>query len=208
MFRIKEVADVFVDACVRNEAGELLLLSCFGRDTAIQQLLAAFDLGPNEGGLSAVTLVDCDKHVEERVEVGNAGALTKFSGRLPRENLFGHLAHTWIYHPAIVRPDRSSGIAWLIDDRPLDSALSPDPRLAARVWALVQELSPVPLLPHWREPILDGISGLIVAMQDTAYPALGRVSACKVSLPDDFLERVSQLVRDRALTLDVLQQAA
>lgn len=209
MFRVKEIADVFVDACVRNESGELLLLSCYGRDTAIQQLLAAFDLGPAAGGLSTCTLVAVDTHDEDHVEVGNAAALTKFSGRLPRENLFGQLTHTWIYRPSIVRPDRSNGIAWLIDDQSLDgTAASRNPCLNERLWALVQDLSPVPLLEHWQGAILNGVDGLILPLQDTAYPPLGRVNAFKVGLPDDFLDRISQLVRDRALTLEVLPQAA
>ena len=111
MFRIKEVADVFVDACVRDEEGRLLLLSCFGRDTAIQQLFAAFYLKVSEGGLEVFHLLEPNADASDAgqaVRVGSAEGLQKLAGRLPRENVFGNLAHTWIYDPVIVRPDRAT----------------------------------------------------------------------------------------------------
>jgi hypothetical protein len=209
MYRVKEITDVFVDACVRSESGELLLLSCYGRDTAVQQLLAAFDLGPAEGGLSAFTLVAVETLDEHRVEVGNAPALTKFSGRLPRENLFGALVHSWIYRSSVVRPDRSNGIAWLFDDQCADTAaVGSNPRLEDRLWELVEDLSPVPLLPHWRTAILNHVDGLILPMQGTPYPPLGRVRAFQVRLPDDFLDRITELIRNGMLLLELLAQAA
>ena len=39
MFRIKELGDVFVDACVRDQAGQLMFLSCYGRDGALHPSL-------------------------------------------------------------------------------------------------------------------------------------------------------------------------
>ena len=40
LFKLRELSDLFADACVRDEAGQLMFLSLYGRDTAIQQLLA------------------------------------------------------------------------------------------------------------------------------------------------------------------------
>ena len=80
MFRIKEVADVFVDACVRDETGQMLFLSCFGRDTSIQQLFAAFYLRVSEGGLEYFHLRKPSAESWEEgdlVRAGNADALQK-----------------------------------------------------------------------------------------------------------------------------------
>jgi hypothetical protein len=33
LYRLREMADVFVDACVRDTSGDLLFLSCYGRDS-------------------------------------------------------------------------------------------------------------------------------------------------------------------------------
>ncbi len=100
MYRIKEMSDVFVDACIRTETGELMFLSCYGRDTAIQQFLAAFSLGPQEGGLLQFTLLD-NPPKAHLVRIGAHERLTKLTGRLPKANLFGNLTHTWIYDPAL-----------------------------------------------------------------------------------------------------------
>lgn len=45
LYRIERCTDTFVDACLRDEAGRLLLMSVFGRDTAIKELQARIHLG-------------------------------------------------------------------------------------------------------------------------------------------------------------------
>ena len=147
MFRVKEVADVFVDGCVRDEGGQVLFLSCYGRDTAIQQLFAAFYLKTAEGGLDYFRLVPADAGAHEEgelVQVGDADRLQKIAGRLPRENLFGNLAHTWIYDPVLVKPDLSNRIAWVIEPEPISNQVNVP--VSAKVWEIYKLLSPVPLL--------------------------------------------------------------
>jgi hypothetical protein len=56
LWGIREFSDVFLDALVRNEAGQLMFASLYGRDTAIQQLLAAFSLPVSSGGVDRITL--------------------------------------------------------------------------------------------------------------------------------------------------------
>ncbi len=210
MFRIREVADVFVDACVRDESGQVLFLSCYGRDTAIQQLFAAFNLRTSEGGLEVFHLrrPDAESREEgERVQVGDADGLQKLSGRLPRDNVFGNLAHTWIYAPAIVRPDRATRTAWVID--PLAKLKADPERVANRVWEVFRLLSPVPLLEAWRPTLLDCCyAACVTDLGETAFPPLGCVSAHKVSVPDSFVDTVSSLVKNGDLRLAELKQAA
>ena len=210
MFRIKEVADVFVDACVRDETGQMLFLSCFGRDTAIQQLFAAFYLRVSEGGLEYFHLRKPNAESWEEgdlVRVGNDDALQKLSGRLPRENVFGNLAHTWIYDSAIARPDRAMRTAWVVGP---EGAEKSDPRqVEDRVWDVFRLLSPVPLLDTWRPKLMEAcFETCVTAMSESAYPPLGRVLAHKVKLPDTFVDTVSDLVKRRKLTLAKLKQAA
>lgn len=210
MFRIKEVADVFVDACVRDEEGRLLFLSCFGRDTAIQQLFAAFYLKPTEGGLEVFHLVEpsAGAHAAgEGVRVGAAEALQKLTGRLPRENVFGNLAHTWIYDPVIVRPDRATRTAWVLD--PAHGAEAKPEAVLSRVWDVFKLLSPVPLLDEWQPALIKAcFDDCVKAMADSAFPPLGGVSAQKVTVPDSFLCIVSTLVKRGELVLSQLKQAA
>lgn len=210
MFRIKEVADVFVDACVRDEEGRLLFLSCFGRDTAIQQLFAAFYLKVNEGGLEVFHLREAGAGAHdagEAVRVGAAESLQKLAGRLPRENVFGNLAHTWIYDPAIVRPNRATRTAWVLDPSG-SSETSPD-EVRSRVWEVFKLLSPVPLLDEWQPVLMKAcFDDCVKAMADSAFPPIGRISAQKVTVPDSFLDTVSTLVKRGNLALSKLKQAA
>ena len=115
LFKLRELSDLYADACVRDESGQLMFLSLYGRDTAIQQLLAAFTLKVREGGLNSFHLQDPDGQAQV-VHVGNADRLEKFTGKLPRDNLFGNLVHVWLYDPALIRPDRSNRVAWVLVD--------------------------------------------------------------------------------------------
>lgn len=170
MFKIVEMSDLFVDACVRDEAGQLLFMSCYGRDTALQQLLAAFQLKSSSGGLDWFRLEGATSPTRaETVFVGDPGRLEKFSGRLPRENLFGNLVHSWIYDPAVLRADFSNRSAWVVD--PVAWSENLRDQLRARVWQTYQTLSPVPLLEHWCEPLLRATADDCVTLMQQRLPA-------------------------------------
>ncbi len=199
LFKLRELSDLFADACVRDEAGQLMFLSLYGRDTAIQQLLAAFTLKVNEGGFDSFHLQDPagESHL---VHLGNVDRLEKFTGKLPRDNLFGNLVHVWLYDPALIRPDRSNRVAWvLVDgvDAPSDQAEA----VRVRVWGLYKLLSPVPLLDTWQQAVMSRTGNEVVTlMRETPYPPLGHIAAARVGLPDHFPEIVSGMVKAGALT--------
>ena len=207
LFKLKELSDLYADACVRDESGQLMFLSLYGRDTAIQQLLAAFTLKVTEGGLSAFHLQDPDGQAQV-VYVGNTDRLEKFTGKLPRDNLFGNLAHVWLYDPALIRPDRSNRVAWILVDGVHDES-SPLEVIWDRAWELYKLLSPVPLLDAWQQAVLSRTGGEVVTlMGETLYPPLGRVGAARVSLPESFPEVISGMVKAGDLALEQLAAAA
>ncbi len=199
LFKIKEVSDLMVDACLRNEAGELMFLSIYGRDTGLQQLLSMFTLKPGNGGLDCFNLVETgvERPRSHRVWVGNTERLEKLSGRFPRENLFGNLSHLWIFDPKVRQPDRSNRCAWVLavadpQDGPL---VRPEP-----IWNMIKHLSSVPLMEHWQRPIEESMWGQIVQdLCESTYPPLGNIGAVRVSLPEEWPEQVSKLVRQGVL---------
>jgi hypothetical protein len=200
LFKLKELSDLYADACVRDESGQLMFLSLYGRDTAIQQLLAAFTLKVTEGGLSAFHLQDPDGQAHV-VYVGNAERLEKFTGKLPRDNLFGNLAHVWLYDLALIRPDRSNRVAWVLVDS-VQHASNALEVIWDRAWDLYKLLSPVPLLDTWQHAVLSRTGGDVVTLlRETAYPPLGRIDAARISLPESFPETVSGMVKVGELTL-------
>ncbi|MES2353123.1 MAG: hypothetical protein V4568_01775 [Pseudomonadota bacterium] len=209
LYRVREMSDVFVDACVRDTSGDLLFLSCYGRDTALTQLFAAFSLSPAQGGFTQITL-EADDGCVHRVGIAGAERFKKLAGRLPKDNLFGNVAQTWIYDPIVLEPDRSNRIGWVLLD--LNSASSEASAIRTeidrRVWAMYQILSPVPLLPAWERPIRNATREAVHDMQASPFPALGRISALLVHLPAEFSEQVSQLVKTRVIDIVTPTQVA
>lgn len=195
LYAVKECADLFVDAALRNAEGDLMFLSAFGRDTALLQFFSAFTLPLTGGGLGGFTLTrDKESH---RVNVGEPESLQKLTGRLPRDNLFGNLSHTWLYRECLLKPDRIGRRAVLLRYAEDEAAF------ATRVWLMVRELSPVPLLDHWREPLLAVLGDDIVQSLSTGkWPPVGDIDARVVALPDDFERIVSAAVARQALTLN------
>ena len=59
LYRIEGYADLWVDACLRNDEGELMFLSFYGRDASAMQFIAAAELGSQaEAGISRFALVE------------------------------------------------------------------------------------------------------------------------------------------------------
>ena len=201
LYRIKELADLYADACVRNEAGQLLFLSVFGRDTSVQQLLASFTLGAKEGGLTQFKLQAAGV-ADQLVLIGDAGRLEKLTGRLPRQNLFGNLTHAWIFDPALVVPDRANRIVWRVFGEPRDpDSMEQRERYTAELWATLRQLMPVPLLDHWRAPVLHAAAECVTWFDALAARPLGQICGYKLQLPESFLTTLSALVRAGELTL-------
>ena len=199
LFKLRELSDLFADACVRDDSGQLMFLSLYGRDTAIQQLLAAFTLKVSEGGFDSFHLQG-PAGESHRVHVGNVDRLEKFTGKLPRDNLFGNLVHLWLYDPALIRADRSNRVAWVLVDGAEDPSEQSE-AIRTRVWGLYKLLSPVPLLDTWQQAVLSRTGNEVVTqMGETPYPPLGRIAAARVGLPDHFPEIVSGMVKAGALT--------
>jgi hypothetical protein len=198
LFHLEPLSDLYVDACLRDGAGNLLFLSCVSRDTSLQQLFSAFSLPQSQGGLENFHLRGDDgrRHL---VNVGDDERLGKLTGRLPRDNLFGNLVHAWVFDKALQQPDYSNRVAWLVDRK---TALVGE-RLEQRIWDLYKLLSPVPLLEHWRDTLLRATKPAYVqALDDSTFPPLGDITAYRIHLGDLFLETVSAMVKGYKLTLN------
>jgi hypothetical protein len=215
MYEIAHCSDVFVDACVRNEAGQLMFLSAYGRDTAIKELMARMELGARDNhGLAELTLKGtCDFAGESHtVVVGDPKRLEKHTGRLPKRKLFGNLTHLWIYDPVICAPDKGALTAWLID-RPDD--VKPSSDIRERIWVAICHLASIPLLPHWRDTILAAVwHDMVFEMGKSTGPdynprfskPLGGMQAFRVALTEHFPGLVSSLIKTRVLALNPDEQ--
>lgn len=203
MYRVKEVGDLFVDACLREpENGALRFLSIYGRDGALLKFFAAFSLPQQQGGLPEFTLLDA-AGTSEVVRVPEPSRLEKLTGKFPRGNLFGNLAHAWLYDPCVSQPDRANATAWGLypseghDGRPADPLQIED-----RLWQQVRDLSPVPLADPWRAVLMANQGQPFVRWLRAgtcAFAPLGPIQACRIVLDEAFVQRVSTLVKEGVL---------
>lgn len=198
LYRFELLTDVFVDACLRDASGNLLFMSCYGRDTSIQQMFASFTLPQSQGGLDSFYLRDTNGR-RHSVDVSDADRLGKHTGRLPRDNMFGNLVHAWVFDQCLQRVDYANRIAWLMDRR---SSLE-GRCLDQRIWEVYKQLSPVPLLDHWQTPLLEATRNASIRAfdRDATYEPLGDIAAYRIQLDDSFLDTVSAMVKSRVLTL-------
>lgn len=153
MLAINEVNDVYCDALVCDE-GYLVFASCWGRDTAIQELLARLTLTGSEGGISQLSF---EGHVDENslvkfenfpAKIGNPDRLDKMTGRMPKSNLFGDLVHVWLFDKKVRLPDYVNRQAYLL----LLPGLDDQNEIA---WGLIKQVCHLPLLEHWQENVVD-----------------------------------------------------
>lgn len=147
LYRIDECPDLMADAFVGDEQGNLVFLSIWARDTAIQEFLARLTLGPDEQGLEQFHIIT-EQGGSMPVFVGNVENLEKRSTRVFRRTLFGSMVNLWLFDRRCVKPDKANASALAL--LPRNSLHRLD-----RLWSLVRDTCPLPLLEHWREATLE-----------------------------------------------------
>lgn len=188
LFRIEECPDMYVDACACDSSRNLVFLSVWARDTALQEFLARLTLGTAEGGLDKFHIA----HDGRSLPVfPNTDRLEKRTTRQYRNTLFGSLLHLWLFDTRCIQPDRANQTAFALLNH------SADPRSA--LWPLITETCPLPLLPHWQKPVTDLL--LKLQMLQRLPGALGPVHAWQLQLQLDALEpAIGTLIRQGQLT--------
>lgn len=189
---ITETPGLYADAVLTDEGHNLLFLSLWGRDTAVQEFRARLSLPVHEGGLDNFRLEGLPF-----VQVGNPERLVTDSGRTPSQLIFGSLVHLWLYDRLAVEPDRANRRALLFYRPAEESTAEGQWSLRDRLWSLVTETCHLPLLPAWRDTLLEAFqaAGWIKTLQGVG------VAAYALDLGDDAVETViSRLIRERRLT--------
>jgi hypothetical protein len=144
---LPEVHGIFADAVVTDEHDALIFLSLWGRDTAIQELLARLSVPEREGGLEQLSLIGPD-HQQVQIRTLNVDRYGKITGRMPKDNLFGAVTQLWLYDRLVIEPDRVNRKAIMLHR---DSGEA----LESRLWRLIRQTCHLPLLDHWKHTVLD-----------------------------------------------------
>jgi hypothetical protein len=190
LYRIDECPDLMADGYVGDEDSRLVFLSVWARDTAIQEFLARLTLGHEERGLEQFHLVT-GQGGSVPVLVGNVDHLDKRLTRAYRRTLFGSLTNLWLFDRRCVRPDKANARALALLPRGSTHRLD-------RLWALVQNTCPLPLLDHWRDTVLELLQSRQML---TRLPfALGPLEGHRLALDVPVLTKVlGGLIREGTL---------
>lgn len=199
LYRIDECPDLMADGCVSDEHGNLIFLSVWARDTAVHQFLARLTLGRDEQGLEQFHLVT-EQGTSIPVFVGNVEGLEKRTTRAFRRTLFGSMIHLWLFDKRCVKPDKANASALAI----LPSAVS---NCTERLWALVQETCPLPLLDHWRDTVLELLQSR--AMLSRLPFALGPLEGYRLAIDVPALTTaLGELIRNGSLDVSRYELAS
>jgi hypothetical protein len=189
LYRIDECPDLMADACICDERGILVFASLWGRDTVVQELLGRLTLGSAEHGLERFHLISADDTAIP-VAVGNVQLLEKRTSRVQR-TLFGSLIHLWIFDTQCKRPDKANARALTILQKDASN-------VSERIWRIVQDTCPFPLLDHWKDAILE-----LLRSSSCLAPlpfVLGELEAHRISLDVPLLEQtIGDLIRSGLL---------
>lgn len=191
MLDIADAPGIFCDAHLIDDTGPRFL-SLWGRDTAMQELLARLTLPEKDGGLrsfwigrppadGAVFVPNLDPERLQRLSARKTGTL------------FGDLVQLWLYDTLTTCPDRANGKAILLDRDGSQADVQ------ASQWALMKQILWVPVLDHWRDVLMAQLTEM-----DCVRPLAGwRVSGFSIDLSDQarIEEMLSLMVRSGALPL-------
>lgn len=145
LLTLNECPHIMADAYLCDERRTLIFISVWGRDTAIQELLARLTLS-DERCLTQLTLRDeaLNEHI---LFPGSTDNLEKRSSRHTGTR-FGTLVNLWLFDRRCTMPDKANGQSVLL-------LFDNDPHWQLRVWALLQATTTLPLQAHWQSSVIE-----------------------------------------------------
>lgn len=195
LYHIDECPDLMADACVGDDQGNLVFVSLWARDTAIQQFIARLTLGADSDGLDQFHLVTAQGS-SIPFFIGSVDRLEKRMTRVYRRTLFGSMVNLWLFDRRCTRPDKSNASALALLPRSAD-----DP--TARLWRLVRDTCPLPLLDHWQDQVLAHLRAH--AMLQRLPVAIGPLDGYRLTIDVPALtQALGELIRHGSLTTHAL----
>lgn len=197
LYRLDECPDLMADGCITDESGNLVFLSVWARDTAVQEFLARLTLGRAEDGLDQFHLIT-EQGSSIPVFIGNADLLEKRITRAFRRTLFGSMVHLWLFDRYCITPDKANTRALAV--------LPKGTCQHERLWVLVRETCPLPLLDHWCEPVLALLQSRNMLIQLPV--ALGPLEGHRLVLDVPALtDALGDMIRNSVLTVSSADSA-
>ncbi len=188
LHEVQGIYGIFCDAVVTDAASNLVFTSLWGRDTAVQELLARLTVSVGEGGLDSFAVVVSGRRL--MVYPRDVERLGKHTGRMPKGNLFGEMVNLWLFDPITLEPDRVNRRAILLGR---DAVIDQN-----RLWQLVRDVCHLPLLDSWQSILM---STFVERDWVKPMPHCIGISAMLIELGSEEVETlVGELIRAGRLT--------
>lgn len=163
---------LYLDAFALDDRGNVIFLSAWGRDGAMQQLFASLTLPLSQGGIREQWIKQPDGE-SCCLGFGRMDELKKLTTRLPRYTSVGEWVHTWLMLPELTRTPYGRNDAWLLSQSPLNWRA---------LWPTVKYLCHLPLLDCWEDALATVLSPMV-----TTLSAWG-VHGCRINLVPELVE--------------------
>jgi hypothetical protein len=189
---IESNTPLFLDAYLLD--GDRWIFGSFwGSETTMQEFFARLTLSNHEQGLRSFTLQSATGE-KQQIYAGRVNDLTKVTGRTPPTTVLGSFCNVWIFDPALQKPDRSNGEAFIIG-KPDETRA----QIFLRAWDSVQSLSQLPLLDHWRNDVME-----LLLKNEWIKPLIGvGVKGFRIAIPaEQFEEVISYGIKTGLLPLE------
>ena len=146
---------LYADAYLVDATNRCLLVSLWGSEAAVQEFFARLTLPNHEFGLSSFNLSrpgDTGKPERHVIGAGQAKHLQKLTAKTPASGILGAYCHVWLYAPDVRELDRTGGNGYLLQLK--EESIQ---QFETRAWAMVKELSQIPLLDDWSDLLMEKI---------------------------------------------------
>lgn len=193
LYPIAECPDLMVDACLWEGVYNLMFVSIWGRDTAIQALIGRLSLGRSADGLDHFHLVN-GSNDRTPIYINSVDRLSKLTARTYLRTKFGSLTNLWLFDKRCIKPDKGSSSAVLL--------LRKDaPNAEERIWSTVKDTCPLPLLDNWRDQVLEVLNKN--EMLGTLPQGIGNITGYQINLDVDKLKvQLGEKICQGVLTID------
>lgn len=191
---LKDIPDLLCDGCVVDSDDNLIFLSVWGRDTAMQELLGKLTIGGSSNmGLTEIRLLN-------RFNLQSHAKLTKDREYDKRTQKFQHpqfgmLNHVWIFDIRMKTPCRTSQSAIVMFDGEIHQAVIDD-----CLFENIKHLTSIPLLDHWKSAVL-GIAKAHDMIKDNMV-LCRQLKSMTIRINEPVLaEHIGHLIKKNVLTL-------
>jgi len=200
LLELSDISGIYTDAALTDDFGNLLFISVWGRDIAMQEFLGRMSLPKSENGIQRFNIIG--ETQTKIVIIPNVDDLDKTAYKVSKPTIYGELTQMWIYNKIAVSPDFTTHRALM-----LYSSENHKPDL----WPLIKSVCHLPLLDSWKEIFIKkcfdnhwirnlnngfGIKGIYIDLGDEVETVMSQmIQDYELTLPDEYNTKIKPVFK-------------